>query len=300
MARTTCRGHPRWVGCSAASALRKLSATWSQGIKDLIGQGGPGAPGVLESWKGLLKGTNATVQNPVGTAIGEVKDALDSPSAAYYLGAKAFDAATTLPGLLFGGEGAAVLRAGELGDIGAGVLDTGPAVSQPAAIGFNHPVTYNPWADQAAFDLNYARVHAAPTADLGQQLADMSTHYVGDNPDRVILGKFQGQEDGYIGEARGHGGIYYDTGNPIWDAVGHGLGPTDADALGWLVNEQFLRAQMENGMSRIEYVLNDKYPSLEAVVLKSPDSFSAKEIEFLVENAPEYGYRRVGNAWVKD
>jgi hypothetical protein len=82
-----------------------------QGIKNLIGQGGPGAPGVLRSWEGLVKGTNEVVQNPVGAVIGEVKDAVDSPSPAYYLGAKASDAATTVPGLLFGGEGVAV-RAG--------------------------------------------------------------------------------------------------------------------------------------------------------------------------------------------
>ncbi|WP_249044864.1 WXG100 family type VII secretion target [Mycobacterium riyadhense] len=269
-----------------------------QGIKNLFGQGGPGAPGVLESWQRMLEGTVETVQNPIGSAIGEVKDALDSPSPAYFLGAKVSDAATTLPGLFFGGEGAAI-RAG-LSDIGPGVLDTGPVVSPHAPIGFDHPPTYNPWADQAAFDLNYAHTHGGPTPGLSRQLADMSTHYVGDNPDRVVLGRFDGQDGGYIGEARGHGGIYYDTGRDAWDAIGHGLGSADADALGWQVNEQFLRGQMENGVSRIEYVLNDQYPSLEAVVLKFPDSFSAKEIEFLVENAPKYGYRRVGNAWVRD
>jgi uncharacterized protein YukE len=79
-----------------------------QGIKNLIGQGGPGAPGVLQSWQQMLKGTVETVQNPFGAAAGEIKNAFDSPSPAYYLGAKASDAATTLPGLMFGGEGAAV------------------------------------------------------------------------------------------------------------------------------------------------------------------------------------------------
>lgn len=82
----------------------RWSAT-EQGIKDLIGQGGPGAPGVLKSWEQMLKGTLETVQNPSG---GEIKGALDSPSAAYYLGGKTSDAAVALPGLLFGGEGAVV------------------------------------------------------------------------------------------------------------------------------------------------------------------------------------------------
>jgi uncharacterized protein YukE len=79
-----------------------------QGIKNLIGQGGPGAPGVLQSWEQMLKGTVETAQNPIGAAIGEVQHALDSPSLPYYLGEKGADGAFTLPALMFGGEGAAV------------------------------------------------------------------------------------------------------------------------------------------------------------------------------------------------
>jgi hypothetical protein len=246
----------------------------------------------------MIKGTTEIAQNPAGALLGDVHNAFDSPSAAYYLGGKTADGAFALPAMLFGGEGAAV-EAG-LGDIGPGVLDTGPAVSQYAATGFDHPVTYNPFADQAAFDLNYAQLHAGPTAELSQQLADMSTHYVGENPDRVVLGKFLGQEDGYIGETRGGGGIYYDTSNPVWDAIGQGLSKPEANDLGWQVNEQFLRTQMENGVGRIDYVVDSGgYSSLEDVVHSDPQSFSAKEIRYLTENAPEYGYERLGNSWVR-
>ena len=63
---------------------------------------------MLKSWAQMLKGTLETVQNPMGPAIGEVQNALGSPSPAYYLGGKASDAAFALPGLLFGGEGAFV------------------------------------------------------------------------------------------------------------------------------------------------------------------------------------------------
>ena len=59
-----------------------------QAIKNLLGQGGPGAPGVLESWGGLLQNTAETVTNPVGTAVGEIQNAVNSPSPAYYLGEK--------------------------------------------------------------------------------------------------------------------------------------------------------------------------------------------------------------------
>jgi hypothetical protein len=268
-----------------------------QGIKNLIGQGGPGAPGVLESWEQMLKGTTEIAQNPVGAAAGEIKNAVDSPSPAYYLGAKASDGAFALPGLLFGGEGAAI--AGEVGDIGPGVLDTGPAVSPHAPIGFDPPATYNPWAEQAALDLNHAFAHGGPTPELSQQLADMSTHYIGDNPDRVVLGKWEGQDGGYIGEARGHGGIYFDTGNPTWNALTSGLTDAQERGLAWQVNEQFLRIQMEDGVSRIEYVVPKGFSSLEDVVRADPKSFSAMEIRYLTENAAEYGYERVGNSWVR-
>jgi uncharacterized protein YukE len=79
-----------------------------QGIKDLVGRGGPGAPGVAESWWQMIKGTTEVAQNPAGALLGEVHNALDSPSAAYYLGGKTADGAFALPGMLFGGEGAAV------------------------------------------------------------------------------------------------------------------------------------------------------------------------------------------------
>jgi uncharacterized protein YukE len=267
-----------------------------QGIKDLVGQGGPGAPGVAESWWQMIKGTTEIAQNPAGALLGEVQNAFDSPSAAYYLGGKTADGAFALPGMLFGGEGVAV-EAG-LGDIGPGVLDTGPAVSQYAATGFDHPFTYNPFADQAAFDLNYAQLHGGPTAELSQQLADMSTHYVGDNPERVVLGKFQNYEDGYIGDARDHGGIYFDTGDPTWDAFTQGLSDTQERGLAWQVNEQFLRGQMEDGVPRIEYVLPEGFDSVEQLAEVQRRSFSALEINFLKENAEAYGYVQDGNAWV--
>jgi hypothetical protein len=82
-----------------------------QGVKNLLGQGGPGAPGVYESWKGLAQGISGTATNPVGAVVDEVTLALDSPSAAYYAGEKTFDlsaAAATAP---WGAEGAMV-RAG--------------------------------------------------------------------------------------------------------------------------------------------------------------------------------------------
>jgi uncharacterized protein YukE len=265
-----------------------------QGIKNLIGQGGPGAPGVLQSWEQMLKGTLETAQNPMGAAMGEVQNALDSPSAAYYIGEKGADAAFTAPTLMFGGEGAGI-RAG-LGDFDA---YAGMAHPPNLPVGLDNPTSYHPWAESAAQDLYSAIAHGEPTTSLTQHLSDMVTHYFGDNPDRVVLGKWDGQDGGYIGEARGHGGIFFDTGDPTWKAMADGLGETQEKALVWPVNEQFLRTQMEEHVGRIDYMLDSsKYSSLEDMMLGRAGSYSAMEVEYLSKNAAAYGYERVGDSWV--
>jgi hypothetical protein len=275
-----------------------------QQIKDFTGQNGLSALG--ESWGGMAKGLaqkagEFATQGPVVSGINDVarefQNFLDSPSAAYYAGQKGADGAITLPGLLFGGEGTAV-EAG-LGEVDAAAAYNGLKPLPHSPIGLDGPIYHHPWDPSAGQDLFSAFAHGEPTAGVSQQIADISTHYIGDNPDRVVLGKWQGNEAGYIGEAREHGGIYYDTGNPTWDAMTYGLSASDATAVAWQPNEAFLRTQMENGVPRIEYVLGD-YSSIEDVLLKREGSFSAIEIEFLNDNAPLYGYRRVGNTWIKD
>lgn len=163
----------------------------------------------------------------------------------------------------------------------------------------------NDVSSQVADELRDAFMRGAETHELTKRLADLSTHYISEpthlssDIDRVVLGKWDGQDGGYIGEARKNGGIYYDTGPNSWEKLTSGLSQPDVTDLGWQVNEEFLRTQMENGVARIEYVLDRKFESLEQVVIKRPGSFSAMEIEFLTENAPRYGYHRVGNTWVR-
>ena len=266
-----------------------------QGIENLLGQGGPGAPGVLQSWEQMLKGTTEIVQNPIGTAIGEFQNALDSPSLPYYLGEKASDGAFALPGLLFGPEGAGV---GELADIAPAAAYDGLTPLPHSPIGLDNPTNFHALAPSAGQDLYSAFMHGEPTAEFSQQVGEMSTHYIGDNPDRVVLGKWDGQDGGYIGEARGQGGIYFDTGDPTWDAMTYGLSDTQQRGLAWQVNEQFLRGQMEDGVPRIEYVLPEGFDSVEQLAAVQRRSFSALEINFLKENAEAYGYVQHGNVWV--
>jgi hypothetical protein len=235
----------------------------------------------------LLQGPVA----PINDFTHEFKSFMDNP--AYYAGGKAADGAYALPGMLFGPEGAGL---GELADIDAYAGLTHPP---NLPIGFDNPPTYHPWSESAAGDLFSAFGHGEPTGSLNQHLADMVTHYIGDNPDRVVLGKWDGQEAGYIGEARGNGGIYFDTGDPTWEALTAGLPKSVEQELVWPVNEQFLRTQMENQVGRIDYLLdNSKYSCLEDMILDRAGSYSAMEIEFLSNNAAAYGYERVGDSWV--
>ncbi|CQD09294.1 hypothetical protein BN1232_01689 [Mycobacterium lentiflavum] len=268
-----------------------------ESVHNLLGVGNRGLPGALDAWKQMIQGTVETVQNPAGAAIGEVQNALNSPSPAYYLGGKSADAAVSLPAMLFGPEAAGV---GKLADIdAAAAIDYGATQLPHSPIGFEHPIPFHPFADQAGQDLYAAFMHGEPTTELSRQIAEMSTHYVGDNPDRVVLGKYGGLEGGYIGEARGQGGIYFSTGDPAWDAMAFGLSKVEEHSLVWPVNEQFLRVQMESGVPRIEYHLPQGVGNVEELMTLDPNSYSAKEIAFLKSNAATYGYQQVGDSWVR-
>jgi uncharacterized protein YukE len=270
---------------------------FEQGIHDLTGQNGLNALG--DSWGGMAKGLAGRAEDfllqgpvaPITDLTHEFKSFIDNP--AYYLGGKTADGALTLPGMMFGPEGAGL---GELAD-----ADVYAGMTHPPnlPVGLDNPTSYHPWAESAAQDLYSGIAHGEPTTSLTQHLSDMVTHYFGDNPDRVVLGKWDGQDSGYIGEARGQGGIFFDTGNPAWQALAHGLDKTTEQAVVWPVNEQFLRTQMENQVGRIDYMLDsERFSSLENMLFEDSGSYSAMEVEFLSENAAAYGYERVGNSWV--
>ncbi|WP_052956905.1 hypothetical protein [Mycolicibacter heraklionensis] len=263
-----------------------------QAVKNLLGQGGPGAPGVRQSWGGMAKGVGSAFMNPVGVGMEDIKRAMNAPSLPYFLGEKTFDVGATAVAAPFGGEGAMV-RAGL-----SEALETGPAFSRYAAIGLDSAATYDAWAEATAMDLNQAAANGVPTAGLSQQVAAMSTHYVGEFPDRVVLGRFDGQAGGYIGEARANGGIYFDTGDPTWTALTSGLAEVPAKHLAWQPNAAFLRQQMEERVPRFEYRLPDGFSSVDELAHVRRETFSAFEINYMDQNAAAFGYERVGNSWI--
>ena len=181
-----------------------------------------------------------------------------------------------------------------------------PVAVDPVPAVAADPSAYAPHVPAVASDLNAAFTAGNPTTSMAQQVADLSTHHIPSpvddlaKTDRVVLGRWDGMDGGYIGEARHNGGIYFDTGDDTWNAVGHGLDEAQSKALGWQVNEQFLRTQLERGIGRIDYVIDSpRFSSLDDVVLANPNSFSALEIKFLYQNAEAYGYVQKGNSWIR-
>ncbi|MFV9634411.1 hypothetical protein [Mycobacterium neumannii] len=282
-----------------------------ESIKNLIGANG--LEDLKESWTDLAKGTWERVTNPIDSMKEDIEHLTKYPE--HYLGEVAGSTALTAPSAMFGGEAALGARAAIPDDVIDMPSHTGtvehstPLADLPshteAPLATGHPplplgdAGYSPDAPLVASNLNEAFVNGSPTTDLAREVAQLSTHRFGD-VDRVVLGKWDGLDGGYIGEARANGGIYYDTGPDTWNAIGDGLSKPDANAVGWLVNEQFLKTQMESGVARIDYIVEGtRFSSVDDVVRTDPDSFSAMEIKYLVQNAPSYGYERVGNSWVK-
>lgn len=131
--------------------------------------------------------------------------------------------------------------------------------------------------------------------DVANTLAASSTRQVG-STDKVILGQFKGEYDGYIGQAKLNGGVWYETDKGVWDKLTKGLSADEQVALAWKVNESFLTQQMQKGASSI--VLSGEDAA--AVLVARPNSFTASEIRFLDANASKYGYVRKGNEWVRE
>ena len=138
---------------------------------------------------------------------------------------------------------------------------------------------------QAAERLEDVGLHSDEAAGLLESISGAFTHGSGD---RVVLGEWIEGGGGYVGEAVTHGGIYYETPEALYNALGR------SPELAWQANEQFLRSQLAAGVPRIEFV-GDVRRTLE----EAGRTFRAREISFLMDHADEYGYELVGNVWIK-
>ena len=202
-----------------------------QSLKNLLGQGGPGAPGVLESWKEVAKGVNETMTNPVGAGVDEARRALNSPSLAYYLGEKTFDASAAAATAPFGGEGAAARAA--LPDIASAAGETGVRASATDGlvnVGTHPPVT----ADNPLFhDMGSlfggdhhvpADIDAPGSHDLGDLLLPVPDTGPYTLPDPVQLQT--GAHEAHFWSGRGL------DGNGVGPVIAGGNGNADLIAIG--------------------------------------------------------------------
>ena len=128
---------------------------------------------------------------------------------------------------------------------------------------------------------------------LVEQLAQLSTRGAGAS--RVILGKFvEGSSQSYEKIAERLGATYFKTADGVYNALGK------SKELAWQVNEAFLRNQLTRRVVSFDFVNIDiddtliQYRNVPWAELPA----RVREIYFLLSNAQQYGYERIGNSFV--
>jgi WXG100 family type VII secretion target len=147
----------------------------------------------------------------------------------------------------------------------------------------------------AADDIGRVAQGSRAETALARYIAQESTHTFG-TVDRVVLGPFKPNlaRDflGYVDEAAAKGGTVYNTTSDVWEVI-RPAGNNRA----WAVNREFMQAQLERGAASFEL----KGETISEVFSRplSAGTDRALELRYLERHAYEYGYRQVGDSWVK-
>jgi hypothetical protein len=204
-----------------------------------------------------------------------------------------YTAYTGIPTITYGEQ---VLQSLGMSERAAGLtyaaLGLSPVVVPAIAQTF---VKYAPQLDAAL--INSGAKIGQNVDDLTASLARNATHSTG-NVDRVVLGKFEGDFAGYVGEAKLNGGTWYQTDKVVYEKLKAGLSDVESKALAWQVNEAFLKQQLQKGVSKFEFIGEPIINTLANPA--TTNSFRAYEIRYLAQEAPKWGYKQVGNSWVKN
>ncbi|RMD62918.1 RHS repeat-associated core domain-containing protein, partial [Candidatus Parcubacteria bacterium] len=111
--------------------------------------------------------------------------------------------------------------------------------------------------------------------------------------DRFVIGPYNTEEGvlNYIEEANVNGGKYFDAGQKLWKEL-------EREGLTEEVNRRVIYEQMKAGISRIELSSGE---TIEHVLKFRPNSWTAKEIQWIQEFAERFGYIRneAGTGWIK-
>lgn len=130
---------------------------------------------------------------------------------------------------------------------------------------------------------------------LVSEIAVGSTHGSGN---RVVLGIFD-RNGGYIGEAIENGGVFFDTGDNVWDQLV--TSKIDPRVI-WSINEQFMKNQVNSpNIERFDFIGEDVQIIIDLyadVPFDDIPKFGYKEIIWMFKNAQD-DFELVGNSWVR-
>ncbi len=75
--------------------------------------------------------------------------------------------------------------------------------------------------------------------EVFQFIDDIARNQVFGEGNRLVIGKYESQQAGYIGAARSEGGLYYNTNPAVWNALQSAFGD-QAGEVSWLINQRVL------------------------------------------------------------
>jgi WXG100 family type VII secretion target len=288
----------------AASFLRWL------GMAGLAGAGGVGSAlgtalghvgdffiGMWEEGKDMVTGLYKLVTDPIGTAKG-LWQAVTHPRQLWEAFKKPYVEAweSGHPGQAIG-RGVMFIGSIVLGTKGADKISEAAKAARAARVSAEaaEAGTRAGSALNAAGEIGVvARGSRAETA-LARYIATESTQSFG-TADRVVLGAFKPNPArgflGYVDEAATNGGTVYNTTKEVWDVI-----KPAGNNRAWAVNREFMQSQLERGVVSFE-VKGETVSEIMSRPL-SAGTDRALEVRYLERYAYEYGYRQVGDSWVK-
>jgi WXG100 family type VII secretion target len=253
--------------------------------------------GMWEEGKDMVMGLYNLVTDPIGTAKGlwhgithpgELWEAFKQPYVEAWesghpgqaIGRGVVFVGSILLGTKGADKAAKAAKAARAAQVGADAAEAGSRLGSALA---------------AADDIGRVAQGSRAETALVRYIAQESTKTYG-TVDRLVMGANTPNPArgflGYVREAEVNGGRVFNASTDVWDA----LKRTGNDRA-WAVNREAFQAQLERGVPRID--LTGETVSEVFSNARRATSGTADEINFLRRYGYEYGYRQVGDSWVK-